>query len=127
MCRVPHASGLLEGVYTTETDFAPNDHRQFRVKSSEARREWLERGLMRVEKLDFLLKNTGRTLSQAALQFVLSEPTMACAVPNIYELSQLEEFAKASEVPALTAAEVSEIKDLYAHDFYLEPVTAGAA
>ncbi len=126
MCRVPHASGLLEGVYTTETDFAPNDHRQFRVKTSEARKEWLDRGLLRVKALDFLLKDTGRTLSQAALQFAISEPTMACAIPNIYELSQLEEFAAAADVAPITTAELSQIADLYANDFFLDPEPVGA-
>ena len=28
--RVPHASGILEGTYTTETEFAPTDHRSHR-------------------------------------------------------------------------------------------------
>jgi aryl-alcohol dehydrogenase-like predicted oxidoreductase len=126
MCRVPHASGLLEGVYTTETDFAPNDHRQFRVKTNDARKEWLDRGLKRVERLDFLVNETGRTLSQVALQFAIAEPTMACAIPNIYEQSQLEEFAAAANVPSLSASELAGIKDLYEHDFYLDAETAGA-
>jgi aryl-alcohol dehydrogenase-like predicted oxidoreductase len=124
MCRVPHASGLLEGVYTTETEFAPNDHRQFRVKTSEARREWLDRGLKRVERLDFLLKGSGRTLSQAALQFIWSEPSMTSAIPNIYDAAQLEEFARAADVPHLTSAELAEIRALYERDFDLVPLVA---
>jgi aryl-alcohol dehydrogenase-like predicted oxidoreductase len=127
MCRVPHASGLLEGVYTTETEFAPNDHRQFRVKTNEARKEWLDRGLERVKRLDFLTNETGRTLSQAALQFALSEPTMACAIPNIYDIDQLEEFAAASDVPSLTSAEIEKIGELYARDFGLMPETSGVS
>lgn len=119
MCRVPHSSGLLEGVYTNETEFAADDHRSFRVKTSDARKEWLEKGLQRVEKLDFLTRNTGRTLAQAALQFVWSEPTMACAVPNIYDQRQLEEFARAAETPPLTESEIAKVQDLCAHDFYL--------
>ncbi|HEX5324058.1 MAG TPA: aldo/keto reductase [Capsulimonadaceae bacterium] len=119
MCRVPHSSGLLEGVYTNETEFSADDHRSFRVKTSEARKEWLEKGLRRVEKLDFLLRDTGRTLAQAALQFVWSEPTMACAVPNIYDARQLEEFARAAETAPLTSEETAHIEDLRAHDFYL--------
>jgi aryl-alcohol dehydrogenase-like predicted oxidoreductase len=125
MCRVPHASGLLEGVYTADTEFAPNDHRQFRVKSSEARREWLDKGLLRVERLAFLLKDTGRTLSQAALQFIWTEPTMACALPNIYDLAQLEEFAKAADAAPLTSSELKEVMSLYSRDFDIEPAFAG--
>ena len=49
MVRVPHASGLLEGSYTNETEFAPGDHRNFRVNTSEKRRAWLEEGLQKIE------------------------------------------------------------------------------
>lgn len=119
MCRVPHSSGLLEGVYTSQTEFAPDDHRSFRLKTSEGRKEWLEKGLQRVEKLDFLLRDTGRTLAQAALQFVWSEPTMASAVPNIYDQKQLEEFASAADTAPLTPDEIAKIEDLYERDFYL--------
>jgi len=121
MCRVPHSSGLLEGVYTSETEFAADDHRSFRVKTSEARKEWLEKGLQRVEMLDFLMRDTGRTLAQAALQFVWNELAMACAVPNIYDSRQLEEFARAAETAPLTAEEMAKISDLSAHDCYLPP------
>lgn len=119
MCRVPHSSGLLEGAYTSQTEFSSDDHRSFRVKTSDARKEWLEKGLERVEKLDFLIRDTGRTLAQAALQFVWSQPTMACAVPNIYDQRQLEEFAAAAETSPLTNAELASIQNLCDHDFYL--------
>jgi aryl-alcohol dehydrogenase-like predicted oxidoreductase len=122
MCRVPHASGVLEGEYTTETEFAPGDHRQFRVKTTADRRAWLDRGLLKVEKLDFLTRNTGRTISQAALQFIWDEPTMACALPNIYDLKQLEEFASAADAPSLSSAERDEVDQLYRADFGLEPL-----
>ena len=45
MCRVPHASGLLEGSYTADTEFAPGDHRNFRVSTNEKRKAWLDDGL----------------------------------------------------------------------------------
>jgi len=120
MVRVPHASGLLEGSYTNETEFAPGDHRNFRVNSSEKRKLWLEDGLKKVEKLEFLIKNTGRTLGQAALQFIWSEPTMASALPNIYDEKQLEEFVAAADVPELTVSELSSLKELYQDNFGVE-------
>ena len=43
MCRVPHASGLLEGSYTVGTEFAPGDHRNFRVSTNEKRKAWAGR------------------------------------------------------------------------------------
>jgi len=125
LVRVPHSSGLLEGVYTEETDFSPNDHRFFRVNTDERKREWLNRGLKKVEKLSFLTEGSGRTISQAAIQFILSEPSVTSVLPNIYEERQLEEFARGADGKPLTQEELHRIQDLYTHDFYLdtEPAT----
>jgi aryl-alcohol dehydrogenase-like predicted oxidoreductase len=119
MVRVPHASGLLEGSYTTETEFAPGDHRNFRVNTSERRKAWLEDGLKKIEQLDFLIRDTGRTLGQAALQFVWTEPALTCALPNIYDQAQLEEFCAAAAAPALTKEETDRIAELYVGNFGL--------
>jgi aryl-alcohol dehydrogenase-like predicted oxidoreductase len=119
MCRVPHASGLLEGSYTAQTEFAPGDHRNFRVSTNEKRKAWLEDGLQKIEQLDFLLKGTGRTLGQAALQWLWSEPLLATALPNIYDEKQLEELCAAPDTPPLTAGELAKVQNLYAHNFGL--------
>jgi len=119
MCRVPHASGLLEGSYTADTEFAPGDHRNFRVSTNEKRKAWLEDGLKKIEQLDFLIKGTGRTLGQAALQWLWSEPLMATALPNIYDEKQLEEFCTAPDTPRLTADELTHVKELYTNNFGL--------
>lgn len=121
MVRVPHASGLLEGSYTNETEFAPGDHRNFRVSTNEKRKAWLEDGLKKIAQLDFLTQGTGRTLGQAALQWLWSEPLMATALPNIYDEKQLEEFCAAPDTPALTPEELAKVQDLYAHNFDLPP------
>ena len=121
MVRVPHASGLLEGSYTNETEFAPGDHRNFRVSTNEKRKAWLEDGLKKIETLEFLIKGTGRTLGQAALQWLWAEPLLATALPNIYDEKQLEEFCAAPDTPPLTAEELAKVQDLYAHNFGLPP------
>ena len=120
LVRVPHSSGMLEGKYTLETTFPPTDHRSHRP------REWLVNGLKQVEKLRFLTEDTGRTLGQAALRFVLAEPKVMSALPNIYDEEQLAEFVGASECPDLTREELERIEDLYAHSFYLEAAGAPA-
>lgn len=111
MVRVPHSSGLLEGKYTKDTTFDANDHRSFRD------REWLVKGLQKVEKLDFLAK--GMTLGQAAIKWLLAEPSIATVLPNIYGDAQLEEFAAASDLPDLSAQDVARVNDLYDRDFDL--------
>ena len=65
------------------------------------------------------MRGTGRTLGQAALQWLWSEPLLATALPNIYDEKQLEELCAAPDTPALTRDELATVKDLYAHNFGL--------
>lgn len=120
ICRVPHSSDLLLGRITEETEFSPNDHRRFRVTTDEAKKKWQTDGLKKIEKLRFLTEATGRTLGQAAIQFLLAQPALASAIPNIYDEPLLEELAAASDTPPLTEAELAKIDDLYTHGFYLD-------
>ena len=119
LVRVPHASGLLDGTVRPETTFTENDHRYHRVSTDEKKRLWQEEGLKKVEQLDFLTKGTGRTLGQAALKFILSEPAIASVFPNIYNEQLLSEYAAASGVPDLTGEELSKTSDLYSSNFGL--------
>jgi aryl-alcohol dehydrogenase-like predicted oxidoreductase len=113
LIRVTHSSGMLEGHYTAETQFPPNDHRNHRPRS------WLLNGVKKVEQLRFL-ESSQRTLGQAALQWLLHDPRIASTLPNIYDEKQLTEFAKAPDTPALTDDEVERIQALYAANFGIE-------
>jgi aryl-alcohol dehydrogenase-like predicted oxidoreductase len=117
VARVPHSSGLLEGHYSEDTTFPEGDHRNHRP------RQWLIDGLKKVEQLRFL-EGPGRTLAQAAIQWLLAEPSMASVLPNIYDEEQLREFAGASESPPLHAEEISRIDGLYADNFGLAETVA---
>lgn len=118
MCRVPHSSGLLEGNLTPHTTFPKWDHRSHRPA------HWLSEGLKKVQALSFLTAGTGRTISQAALKFVLAEPLMISTLPNVYDQAFLKEFAATSDVPDLTDHELARIADLYANNFGVEPQAA---
>jgi aryl-alcohol dehydrogenase-like predicted oxidoreductase len=109
--RVPHSSGLLEGHYTAETTFPPNDHRSHRPRS------WLIEGLQKIERLEFLTAGREQTLGQAAIKWLLAEPIVASVLPNIYNREQLVEFAGASDLPELPAADLEKIDRLYARNF----------
>lgn len=113
LVRVPHSSGLLEGNLTPDTRFDARDHRSFRP------REWLTEGLRKVERLGFLTEGRRRTMGQAALQFVLAEPSVATVLPNIYSVEQLDEFAAAPEKPPLSLEEVKRVVELYDENFGL--------
>jgi len=122
MARVPHSSGLLEGRYTRETTFSADDHRSFRTSTDARRREWLEAGLHKVERLAFLTAETGRSLGQAAIRWILASPAVACVLPNIYHEAQIAEFAAASDVPDLTQGELAQVEELYSRNFDLARV-----
>ncbi|HWE61252.1 MAG TPA: aldo/keto reductase [Chloroflexota bacterium] len=121
LVRVPHSSGLLEGKYTADTTFDASDHRSFRT------REWLTEGLKKLEQLRFLTEGQDRTIGQAALKWLLADPVIGSALPNIYTSEQLVEFAAAPETPDLTRQELDRVADLVDHNFYLEPSRAGAS
>jgi aryl-alcohol dehydrogenase-like predicted oxidoreductase len=112
--RVPHSSGMLEGKYTAETVFPPTDHRSHRP------RQWLINGIKKVETLRFL-EEPGRTLGQAAIQWLLAEPRVMTVLPNIYDAEQMREFAAAPDTPRLTAAELAKIAELRATNFGVGP------
>lgn len=111
LIRVPHSSGLLEGKYTKDTTFDEKDHRSHR------KREWLVNGLKKLEQLEFLTKDTGRTIGQAALKFILAEPLVASVFPNIYNEAQLEEFASTSDTAELPREEIDRVNHLYDNNF----------
>ncbi|MGZ4967834.1 MAG: aldo/keto reductase, partial [Chthoniobacterales bacterium] len=113
LIRVTHSSGMLEGKYTADTVFPPNDHRNHRPRS------WLLNGIKKIDRLRFL-ENSDRSLGQAALQWLLADERVASTLPNIYEEAQLIEFAKAPATPRLTSDELQQIDDLYADNFGVE-------
>lgn len=115
MVRVPHSSGLLEGRYTAETTFAASDHRSHRPKA------WLTNGLRKLDQLEFLTQPEGgsRTIGQAALRYVLHTPQVVSALPNIYNLDQLVEFAGASDTPDITDEEAARIEQLFESNYGL--------
>ena len=117
--RVPHSSGLLEGAFDAQTTFDKNDHRSFRVTNDEKRKAWLLDGLKKVAQLSFLTGKAGRTIGQAAIQFILADPAIGSVLPNIYNAAQLTEFAAAADTPVLTAAELADVARLSAGNFGL--------
>jgi aryl-alcohol dehydrogenase-like predicted oxidoreductase len=70
----------------------------------------------RVERLRFLVK-PGRTLAQAAVQFVLANESVACALVRVSRMEHLEEILAAPDAPPLTGQELEQIFELYANRF----------
>ena len=117
LVRVPHASGLLDGKFTAQTTFPANDHRSYR------QREWLVRGLKKIEPLDHLLKTPKRTIAQTALKFVLMDMGVSSVLPTISTMNDLEEYAIASDLDDLTREELETINDIYVQEFQAETLS----
>ena len=114
LIRVPHSSGMLEGKYTADTVFPPNDHRNHRPKS------WLINGVKKIDQLRFL-ERADRTMGQAAMLWLLNDPRTISVLPNIYDAEQIKEFAATSECPPLDDSEMARIRELVTGHFGLEP------
>jgi aryl-alcohol dehydrogenase-like predicted oxidoreductase len=113
LVRVPHSSGMLEGHYTLETTFPPNDHRSHRPRA------WLVNGVRKVEQLRFL-ETEKRTLGQAALLWLLKDERVASVLPNLYNEEQLIEFSSISGCPDLSDDDIERIATLYGGNFGIE-------
>ena len=119
MARVPTSSGLLDDNLTPDTTFGPGDHRRHRP------REWLVQGLEKIDRIRFLCgPETGRTMAQAALRFILAQPQMTVVIPTITSEAELREYAGAADVPDLTDDELARVDELYARNFDVERVSA---
>lgn len=115
-CRVPHASGMLDGTYTKDTSldsmpFDANDHRSYR------RMRWMSQSIEKLKQIDFLLSGKQATVGQIAIKFCLTPPVMASCVPTITNEAQLEEYAAAPDIDDLPVEELEQLSALYAANF----------
>ncbi len=91
--RGPLAKGLLSGKFTPDTKFT--DSVRMSWNEGVGRERFLRR-LSIVEQLRFLERD-GRTMAQAALQFVLAHPAVHCAIPGAKSPQQAEANAQAGD------------------------------
>lgn len=125
VARVPHASGLLEGFMTRDTEFEPGDHRNWRMTTNARKKAWMEDGLKKVEDLQPFVD--GRTIGQLAIQFALHSEVMASLLPNIYDEKGLREYVATFDARPLGQGEYDAIQTLYRANFGLEHDLRGQA
>ncbi len=118
IARVPLASGLLTGKLRQDTQFAADDHRAFN-RHGEAfdRGETFSgvdyaTGLAVVEELRALVPE-GASLAQLALRWITMFPAVTCAIPGAKNPTQVAENVAAGDLPALDAATMQAVADLY--------------
>lgn len=106
IAREPLANGILSGKYASDTIFDASDMR------AQWPPEYLAFQVQLVEKLRFLAINEQRTLSQAALRFVLDEDAVSVVIPGMKTVAQVEANIAAADLPALSARECDIVRDI---------------
>ena len=115
-CRVPHASGMLDGTYTKDTQldsmpFDADDHRSYR------KMQWLSQSIEKLKQIDFLVSGKPATVGQIAIKFCLTPPIMASCLPTITSFEQLDEYSAAPDIDNLPTDELQRLIPLYADNF----------
>lgn len=118
IARVPLASGLLSGKYTTSTTFAPNDHRTFN-RDGQAFDQGetfsgvnFEAGVAAAREFAALVP-AGLTPAQAALAWVAQQDGVSSVIPGARSVEQARANASAGEVGELPADVDTAVRDLY--------------
>lgn len=121
IARVPLASGLLSGKYTTDTAFAPDDHRNFN-RHGEAFDQGetfagvdFETGLAAAQQFSKLAA-PGATPAQTALRWIIQQPGITTVIPGARSAKQVLENAAAADLPPLPAPTLTQIRELYDAD-----------
>jgi aryl-alcohol dehydrogenase-like predicted oxidoreductase len=116
--RVPLASGLLTGKFSPQTQFAPDDHRNFnRDGAAFDKGETFsgvdyETGLAAVEELKKVFPSQPN-LAPLALRWVLAFPEVSCVIPGASRPEQLTSNLAAETLPPLTSEQLAAVRAVY--------------
>ena len=100
LLRVPLAKGMLTGKYFQNWDVPKEDVRYERFNRPES-----IDAFKKLPQLSFLAENTGRTMVQASLRFVLDHPGVSCVIAGAKTPQQIEENTATVNVSPLTESE----------------------
>jgi aryl-alcohol dehydrogenase-like predicted oxidoreductase len=116
--RVPLASGLLSGRYTSATTFGADDHRTynrhgeaFDVGETFSGVDF-ETGLEAVRRLAPLVPE-GATMAQWALRWVLDQPGLSVVIPGARNPEQARGNAAAAALPPLSPDDLAAVQQVY--------------
>jgi aryl-alcohol dehydrogenase-like predicted oxidoreductase len=118
IARVPLASGLLTGKYTTESTFHPDDHRHFNAEGDAFdvgetfAGVGLETGVMAAEQLRSRVPEDA-TLTQFALRWILMHSEVSTVIPGARTPEQVEENAGASGLAPLSEDDMTACAFVY--------------
>jgi aryl-alcohol dehydrogenase-like predicted oxidoreductase len=118
LARVPLASGLLTGKLRKDSQFAPEDHRNFNRQGDAFDVGETFSGvdydvaLDAVERLKKLVP-PGMSMTQFALKWILSFSAVICAIPGGKTPEQVKDNCQASDLPPLSKAALEGVNRIY--------------
>jgi aryl-alcohol dehydrogenase-like predicted oxidoreductase len=115
IARTPLCFGYLSGTLTGDEQLTPGDHRINWPK--EQLRRWAQSPRLFAPLVD----GRGRTISQLALQYCLSEPAVSTVIPGMLTIPQVEENAGAIDAGAFTADDAAQVRAIYASNTFYDP------
>jgi len=120
IARVPLASGLLSGKYSSDTVFAANDHRNYN-RNGEAFDVGetfsgvdFEKGVAAAQEFSALATQVGLSAPAAALAWIAQLPGVTTVIPGARSVAQAQSNAAAGSIDGLDiTAGVADIYDRY--------------
>jgi aryl-alcohol dehydrogenase-like predicted oxidoreductase len=118
LARVPLASGLLTGKFTSSSTFHKEDHRHFNRHGEEFDKGETfsgvpyDVGLAAVDELRPLVP-AGATLAQFALRWILMFRAVTCTIPGARTPEQIRANAAAAYLPPIDALHMAAVRDVY--------------
>ena len=116
--RVPLASGLLTGKFSTDSTFTAGDHRQFN-RSGDAFDKGetfsgieYETGLLAVEALKQIFP-AQPNLAPLALKWILQFDEVSCIIPGASNVGQVDSNLSAFNAPDFTPAQLQAVQEVY--------------
>lgn len=117
ICRVPLASGLLTGKFSSESVFGRADHRFFNRKGEAFDKGETfsgvdyDLGLKAVNELKDVFGEGQLTMN--ALRWILMQDAVGCVITGASTPAQIKENVKASQKTALTQEQMDAVRSMY--------------
>jgi aryl-alcohol dehydrogenase-like predicted oxidoreductase len=118
LARVPLASGLLTGKLSRDSQFAPDDHRNFNRHGQEFDVGETFAGVNYDTALDVVeeirrVVPRRMSMAQFALRWILMFDAVSCAIPGGKRPEQVRDNCAASDLPELTHDQMQAVSEIY--------------
>lgn len=118
IARVPLASGLLTGKFTSNHQFEADDHRKFNQNGDAFNVGEtfgglpFKKGVALSNQLNWITEDRGN-MTRAALKWIMQQEGISTVIPGFKNVQQVEDNLQAIKVPVFSSAELEKIKTFY--------------